>query len=126
MQDLIKRLRAVTGLDETRAEEALGIVLSLIRTQGHQQKVDALFERLPGAQELASRGGSKGGGLLGKLGGGLMGGPLVAMSRLQAAGLSMAQIKSLGSEVLAYAKEKAGDQAVKDAAGSIPGLSAYL
>jgi len=48
------------------------------------------------------------------------------MSRLQAAGLSMAQIKSLGSEVLAYAKEKAGDQAVRDAAGSIPGLSAYL
>jgi hypothetical protein len=126
MQDLIKRLTAVTGLDETRAEEALGIVLTLIRTQGHQQKVDALFERLPGAQELAARDGSKGGGLLGKLGGGLMGGPLVAMSRLQAAGLSMAQIKSLGSEVLAYAKEKAGDQAVKDAAGSIPGLSAYL
>jgi hypothetical protein len=113
MQDLIKRLTAVTGLDETRAEEALGIVLTLIRTQGHQQKVDALFERLPGAQELAARGG-------------LMGGPLVAMSRLQAAGLSMAQIKSLGSEVLAYAKEKAGDQAVRDAAGSIPGLSAYL
>jgi len=50
----------------------------------------------------------------------------VAISKLQAAGLSMAQIKSLGSEVLRYAREKAGDKLVKEAAGSIPGLSAYL
>jgi hypothetical protein len=127
MQDLIARLKKETGLSEKKAEEALGIVLSLIKTQGNQKKVEVLFAKLPGAEELALRhGGAGGGGLLGKLGGGLMGGPLVAISKLQAKGLSMAQIKALGSEVLDYAKEKAGDKLVKEAAGSIPGLSGYL
>lgn len=127
MRDLIRRLTAVTGLEETKAEVALGIILSLIKSQGNQQKVDDLFAQLPGANELAARHeGAKGGGLLGRLGGGLMGGPLVAISKLQAAGLSMAQIKSLGTEVLRYAREKAGDKLVQEAAGSIPGLSAYL
>jgi hypothetical protein len=127
MRDLIRRLTAATGIEEAKAEAALGIILSLIKSQGNQQKVDALFAQLPGADELAARhGGAKGGGLLGRLGGGLMGGPLVAISKLQAAGLSMAQIKSLGTEVLRYAREKAGDELVKDAAGSIPGLSGYL
>lgn len=127
MRDLIGRLTAVTGLEEAKAEIALGIILSLIRSQGNQQKVDALFAQLPGANELAARhGGAKGGGLMSRLGGGLMGGPLVAISKLQAAGLSMAQIKSVGREVLGYARENAGDKLVKDAAGSIPGLSAYL
>ena len=50
----------------------------------------------------------------------------MAVSRLQAQGLSMSQIKSLGTEVLRYAKEKAGDQLVREAAGSIPGLSGYI
>jgi hypothetical protein len=125
MQDLIARLKTATGLSEKKAEEALGIVLSLIKTQGNQRKVEVLFAKLPGAEELALRHGGTG-GLLGKLGGGLMGGPLVAISKLQAKGLSMAQIKALGSEILDYAKEKAGDKLVKEAAGSIPGLSGYL
>ena len=127
MQDLITRVTQATGLSEKKAEEALGIVLSLIRTQGDQRKVKALFAKLPGADDLASRhGGASGGGLLGKLGGGLMGSPLVAVSKLQAKGLSMAQIKTLGSEILSYAKEKAGDKLVRETAGSIPGLSGYL
>lgn len=127
MQDLIARLAKTTGLSEERAEEALGIVLSLIKSQGNKNKVEALFAKLPGAEEIAGRhGGTGGGGLLGKLGGGLMGGPLVAISTLQAKGLSMAQIKALGSETLKFAKEKAGDKLVKEAAGSIPGLSGYL
>jgi len=118
MQDLIARLKEATGLSEKKAEEALGIVLSLIKTQGNRGKVEALFAKLPGAEELALRhGGTGDGGLLGKLGGGLMGGPLVAISKLHAKGLSMAQIKALGSEVLSFAKEKAGDKLVKEAAG---------
>jgi len=80
-----------------------------------------------GADALATRqAGTRSGGLLGKLGGGLMGGPLVAVSQLQAAGFNMAQIRTLGSEVLTYAREQAGDRLVREAAGSIPGLSGYL
>jgi hypothetical protein len=129
MQELIARVMERTGLDAAKAERATGIVLHLVKTQGNPVKVAALFEKLPGADDLAARhggDGARGGGLLGMLGGGLMGGPLAAISKLQAAGLTMEEIKALGSEILTYAKEKAGDKAVREAAGSIPGLSAYI
>jgi len=129
MQDLIDRVVKATGLDALKAERAIGIVLSLVKTQGNKAKVAELFAKLPGADELAAQyggDGARGGGLLGMLGGRLMGGPLAAVSKLQAAGLDMDQIKALGRETLAYAKEKAGDDLVRAAAGSIPGLSAYV
>ena len=129
MQELIKRVVDKTGLGEAKAEKAVGIVLSLIKAQGDQRKVGELFARLPGADELAARhggDGARGGGLFGLLGGGLMGGPLAAVAKLQAAGLSMEEIKSLGQEVLSYAREKAGDDLVRDVAGSIPVLSSYV
>jgi hypothetical protein len=129
MQELIARIVTKTGLDRQRAEKALGIMLSLVKTQGNQQKVGELFAKLPGADELVQRhggDGSRGGGLLGMLGGGLMGGPLVAIGKLLAAGLNMDQIKGLGGETLAYAKEVAGEDLVKQVAGSIPGLGSYV
>src|SRR5262245_36507968 len=130
MQELIGRVMAAAGLDQERAEKAVGIILSLVRAQAPRDKVDQLFARLPGAGELADRHGRDGaarGGLLGGLlGGGLMGAPLAAVGKLQAAGLSMGEIKAVGYEVLAYAKEKAGPDLVRDVAGAIPGLSGYV
>jgi hypothetical protein len=38
----------------------------------------------------------------------------------------MDQIKALGTTTLDYAKEKAGPQLVREAAGAIPGLSGYV
>jgi hypothetical protein len=129
MDDLVSRVVAQTGLPPDKAERAIGIMLNLVRNQGEKAKVAELFAKLPGAEDLATRhggDGAKGGGLLGMLGGGLMGGPLAAVTKLTAAGLSMDQIKVMGSETLAYAREKAGPQLVKDVAGSIPGLSQYV
>ena len=131
MQDLIGRIIAATGLPKDKATKALGIVLNLIQTQGNPHTVAELFAKLPGAAELAREQGGDGagyggGGLLGMLAGGMMGGPLAAVSKLTAAGLTMDQIKALGATTLDYAKEKAGSQLVKDTAGSIPGLSGYV
>jgi hypothetical protein len=131
MQELIGRIITTTGLSEEKATKALGIVLNLIQTQGNQNKVQEFFDKMPGAAELArSQGGDGagygGGGLLGMLAGGMMGGPLAAISKLTSAGLSMDQVKALGATTLDYAKEKAGSQLVKDVAGSIPGLSGYV
>ena len=102
---------------------------SLLRNQGDRGKVEALFAKLPGAAELAAREGGDGaakGGLLGLLGGGLMGGPLAAISKLSAAGLSTDQIKQVGTLTLAHAKAKAGPDLVREVAGSIPGLSGFV
>ncbi len=129
MQDQIDRIVEKTGLAPDVAEKATGIMLSLVKTQGDKVKVAQLFDAIPGAGELADRhggDGARGGGLLGMLGGGLMGGPLAAVSKLQSAGLNMDQIKVLGKETLGFAKEHAGEELVKDVANSIPGISGYL
>ena len=129
MQDLIDRIVEKTGLAPELAEKATGIMLSLVKTQGDKAKVTQLFDAIPGAGERAQLhggDGARGGGLLGMLGGGMMGGPLAAVSKLQSSGLSMDQIKVLGKETLGYAKEKAGEDLVKDVASSIPGISGYL
>lgn len=129
MQELIDQITTKTGLKEAKATRALGIMLSLVKSQGNPAKVDELFARLPGAAEMAAAHGGDGagkGGLLGMLGGGMMGGPLAAITKLTAAGLSMDQIKQLGTVTMDYAKEKAGPDLVKQVAGSIPGLSGYV
>jgi hypothetical protein len=129
MQELIDRIVDKTGLGADKAEKAIGIMFSLVKTQGDKSKVQQLFDAVPGADELIQQhggDGARGGSLLGMLGGGLMGGPLAAVSKLQAAGLNMDQIKVLGKETLGYAKEKAGDDLVRDVASSIPGISSYL
>lgn len=129
MQDLITNISSQTGLEAAKAEQALGIILGLVKTQGNQAKVSELLAKLPGADGLIAKHGGDGagrGGLLGMLGGGLMGGPLAAISKLSAAGLSMDQIKQVGTLTLDYAKEKAGAALVREVAGSIPGLSGYV
>ncbi|MBI2720412.1 MAG: DUF2267 domain-containing protein [Rhizobiales bacterium] len=129
MQELIAAIAAETGLEPAKAERALGIMLNLIRAQGNQAKIAELFDGLPGAAALAETYGGDGaarGGLMSMLGGGLMGGPLAAISKLSAAGLSMEQIKQAGSLTLDYAKKVAGEALVRDVAGSIPGLGGYV
>jgi hypothetical protein len=129
MDELVTRVVERTGLSPGKAEQAVGIVLSLVRAQGDKRKVEELFAQLPGAEALAGKwgaDGARGGGLLGMLGGGLMGGPLVAVGKLQGAGLKMEQIRTLGKLVLDYARSKAGDDLVRQVASSIPGLSGFL
>ena len=129
MEELIARVVMATGLDMDRAERAIGIMLNLVKTQGEQTKVAELFSMMPGADKLAASYGSDGasqGGLLGMLAGGMMGGPLAAVSKLSAIGLTMDQIKQLGAVTLDYAKERAGSDLVRQVAGSIPGLSGHV
>lgn len=129
MDELTQQVAGELGVDDATAERAVGILLSLVRSQGDQNKVGELFDKLPGATQMADQfggDGAKGGGLLGMLGGGLMGGPLAAVAKLQATGLDMPQIKTLGNMVLGYARQHAGEDLVRDVTSSIPGLSSYV
>jgi hypothetical protein len=129
MQILISKITTATGLDSATAEKAVGILLNLVATQGDKAKVATLFEKLPGAAELvAAHGGdgAGGGGLMGMLAGGLMGGPLAMITKLQAIGLNVDQIKKVGTLTLDHAKKQAGIKAVREAAANIPGLNTYI
>jgi hypothetical protein len=129
MQDLIEKVSATTGLDAAKAEKAIGILLNLVVTQGDKTKVEALLAKMPGAGDLVMQhggDGAGGGGFMGILAGGLMGGPLAMITKLQAVGLTMDQVKQVGTLTLEYAKVKAGTKLVREAAAHIPGLNTYI
>jgi predicted lipid-binding transport protein (Tim44 family) len=123
MQDLIAKIMAATNIDVDKAQKAVGILLTLVATQGNKPKVTELFAKMPGAEELVA---AHGGGFMGKLAGGLMGGPLAMITKLQAIGLNVDQIKQVGTLTLDHAKNVAGVEAVREAASNIPGLNSYI
>jgi hypothetical protein len=43
-----------------------------------------------------------------------------------AAGLDMGQVQAVTRDIIAYAREKAGEDAVGEIVGSIPGLSQFV
>jgi hypothetical protein len=129
MQILIKKITSTLGIDAAKAEKAVGILLNLVSTQGDKTKVEALFAKMPGAKELVMThggDGAGGGGFMSILAGGMMGGPLAMITKLQAIGLTTDQIKNVGTLTIDYAKKKAGIKAVREAAANIPGLNSYI
>ena len=84
---------------------------------------------MPGAADLVAKhggDGAGGGGLMGILAGGMMGGPLAMIVKLQAIGLSMEQMKVVGSATLDHLKHKGGVELVRAAAANIPGINSYI
>jgi hypothetical protein len=55
-----------------------------------------------------------------------MGGLMGAGTKMMGAGLSMGQVQGVTKEVIAYAREKAGEDTIGEIVGSIPGLSQFI
>jgi hypothetical protein len=122
MDELILRLVANVGIDKPTAEKSVGIILDFLVKEGPPEKVQPLIDKLPGAQTLidAQQAGDTGGGMF------AMGGLMGAGTKLMAAGLSMGQVQSVTKEIIAYAREKVGEDAIGEIVGAIPGLSQFV
>ena len=72
MDELIGRLAVKAGIDNVVAEKTIGIILGFLRNEGPSDKVQALIDKIPGA-EAAIAASSNSGGLTGLMGSGLMG-----------------------------------------------------
>jgi hypothetical protein len=120
MEELIARLVANVGVDKVAAEKAVGIILDFLRKEGPPDKVQALVDRLPGAEALMQQAAAAGGGMFG------MGGIMGAGTKMMAAGLSMGQVQGVTKEVIAYTREKVGEDAIGEIVGAIPGLSQFI
>ena len=116
MNDLVGRLVAEHGIDRDVAEKAVGIILAFLIKEGPPDKVQPLIDRMPGAQAAAEASG----------GGFGMGGIMGAGAALMALGLSMPQVQAVTRTVMAYARETAGEDAVGEIVGAIPGLSQFI
>jgi hypothetical protein len=122
MDELIARLVANVGVDRAAAEKSVGIILDFLVKEGPADKVQALIDKMPGAQALlqAQQAADAGGG------GFSMGGLMGAGTKMMGAGLSMGQVTGVTKEVIAYSREKAGEDAVGEIVGAIPGLSQFV
>jgi hypothetical protein len=122
MDELIARLVANVGVDKITAEKSVGIILDFLVKEGPPEKVQPLIDKLPGAQTLidAQQARDTGGGMF------AMGGLMGAGTKLMGAGLSMGQVQSVTKEIIAYAREKIGEDAIGEIVGAIPGLSQFV
>jgi hypothetical protein len=118
MDELVGRLVAEVGIDRAVAEKAVGIILAFLLKEGPADKVQALLASMPGAEAAAAANESTGGFGMG----GIMG----VGTQLMSAGLSMGEVQSVARILLAYAREKAGDDTVGEIVGAIPGLSQFV
>ena len=120
MDELIARLVANVGVDREAAGKAVGVILDFLSKEGPPDKVQALIDKLPGGQALLDAQKGEGGGMF------AMGGLMGAGTEMMAAGLSMGQVQGVTKEVIAYAREKAGEDMVGEIVGAIPGLSQFV
>ncbi len=122
MDELIARLVDHVGIDKVTAEKSIGIILDFLVKEGPADKVQPLIDKLPGAQALieAQQASDTGGGMF------AMGGLMAAGTKLMGAGLSMGQVQAVTKEVIAFTREKAGEDAIGEVVGAIPGLSQFV
>jgi hypothetical protein len=118
MDELVGRLVANVGIDRTVAEKSVGIILAFLLKEGPSDKVQALIDQMPGADAAVQAAAAE-------VGTG-MGGVMGVGTKLMAAGLGMGQMQGVTREVLGYAREKAGEDAVGEIVGSIPGLAQFI
>lgn len=120
MDELVERLVANVGVSRTAAEQSIGIILDFLKKEGPPDKVRALLDKLPGSEiflQSAEAGGD---------GGMFMSGIMGAGTRMMSAGLSMDQVQAVTRETIAYVRETAGEDAVGEIVGAIPGLAQFI
>jgi hypothetical protein len=117
MDELVERLVAELGIDRAVAEKAVGIILAFLVKEAPAEKIQPLIDQMPGA--AAAIADAPAGGMFG------MGGIMGVGSQLMGLGLGMGEVQSIARTLLAYAREKVGEDAVGELVGSIPGLSQF-
>ena len=120
MDELIGRLVANVGIDRLAAEKSVGIILDFLHKEGPPDKVQALIDQLPGAQAALQAQQEAGAGMFS------MGGIMGAGTKLMGAGLNMGQVQGVTREIIAYSREKVGEDAIGEIVGAIPGLSQFV
>ncbi|MFC7399653.1 DUF2267 domain-containing protein [Chelatococcus sp. GCM10030263] len=128
MDELVTLISQKVGIDAALAQRAIGIILDFLQREGPTDEVNALIAALPGAdQAIAGAQAAPSGGVIASLGSLMGGGGIMALgSELTAAGLSMGQMQTLGRELFAYGREKAGEDVMGPIVGSVPGLAQFV
>jgi hypothetical protein len=131
MQELIERIAATAGIEPEVAQNSISTILSTLHNAAPEQ-AQSLFEQVPGLAHLVqgdnrvqSLAGEGGGGLMGAVGslmGQQGGGMMQLFAKLSENGLSVEQMQTVGTELLAYAKEHLGQEGLDALVADVPAL----
>jgi hypothetical protein len=120
MDELITRLAGKASIDHAVAEKTIGIILGFLRNEGPSDKVQALIDRIPGA-EAAIATSSNSSGLTSLMGGGLM----ALGTKLMGLGLGMGEIQNIARELFQFGRDKVGADQMGEIIAGTPGLSHF-
>jgi hypothetical protein len=115
MEELIARVATSAGIDPEVAQQVVAAIFGFLQKEGPQAQVSSVLAQVPGAQEAANSADNPGFG-------GLMG----LASQLMGLGLGMGQLQAAGKEIFGFAREKAGEDTIREIAAGIPGLSQFI
>src|SRR5262249_56561188 len=104
MDELVDRIVAKVGVERTLAEKAVGIIFDFLSKEGPAEKVHALLDQLPGANEAIAAARAESGGVFG------MGGIMGAGSRLMSAGLGTGEIQDVNPPLPRHAAQNAREE----------------
>src|ERR1700736_93859 len=117
MDELIGRLAVKAVIDNAVAEKTIGIILGFLRNEGPSDKVQALIDKIPGAEAAIAAPSTSGG--LGRLMGG---GPLGLGTKLMGLGLGMGEIQTIARELFRFGRDKIGADQMGEIIAGTPGL----
>jgi hypothetical protein len=120
MDELVEQLAAKAGIDKAVAEKTIGIILDFLRKEGPSDQVQALIDKIQGA-ESAVEASSNGAGLSGLMGGGLM----ALGSRLMGLGLGIAEIQNVARELFRFGRDRIGADRMGEIISGTPGLKQF-
>src|ERR1700729_2075724 len=120
MDELTRWLASKAGIEDAVAEKTVGIILGYLRNEGPADKVQALIDKIPGAEAAISASENSSG--LSKL----MGGGLMAVgSRLMGLGLGMGDIQNIARELFRFGRDKIGEDQMGAIIAGTPGLNQF-
>jgi hypothetical protein len=120
MDELTGWLASKAGIEDAVAEKTIGIILGFLRREGPHDKVQALIDKIPGAEAAISASENSSG--LSKL----MGGGLMAVgTRLMGLGLGVNDIQNIARELFRFGRDKIGEDQMGAIIAGTPGLNQF-
>ena len=120
MDELVGQLAAKAGIDDAVAMKTVGIILGFLRNEGPSDKVQALIDKIPGA-EAAITASDNNGGLAKLMGGGLM----ALGTKLMGLGLGISEIQNVARELFRFGRDTIGADQMGEIIAGTPGLSQF-
>lgn len=122
MEELVTRLKEKVGVSDPAARRAVEVVIEFLSNEAPAGAMEQLAGSMPGLSEVLSRCSQEASVPHGTRHFGGMARLMQVADRMMSAGMTMSQVQQATHEVVAFARERAGDEAVNRIVTAIPGL----